>query len=54
MAAVAQLNQYLRNNGHIGSSSPITAEDIARHFWISDGGVKVENERCYQRSNCSK
>ena len=42
MATVAQLIQYLRDNGHIGSSSPITAEDLARHFGISDGVVEVE------------
>lgn len=42
MATVAQLIQYLRNNGHIGSGSPITAGDLARHFGISDGGVEVE------------
>lgn len=42
MATVAQLINYLRVNNHIGSGSPITAGDLARHFGISDGGVEVE------------
>jgi len=42
MATVQQLIQYLRGNNHIGSGSPITAGDLARHFGISDGGVEVE------------
>lgn len=42
MATVAQLIQYLTANNHIGSSSPITAGDLAKHFGISDGGVEVE------------
>lgn len=42
MATVQQLIQYLRSNNHIGSGSPVTAGDLARHFGISDGGVEVE------------
>lgn len=42
MPTVQQLIQYLRNNNHNGSGSPITAGDLARHFGISDGGVEVE------------
>jgi hypothetical protein len=42
MPTVQQLIQYLRTNNHIGSGSPITAGDLARHFGISDGGVEVE------------
>jgi len=42
MISIQQLIQYLRNNNHIGSASPITAGDLARHFGISDGGVEVE------------
>ena len=41
MATVVQLINYLRANNHIGSGSPITAGDLARHFGISDGGVEV-------------
>ena len=42
MPTVQQLINYLRANNHIGSASPITAEDLATHFGISDGGVQVE------------
>lgn len=42
MPTVVQLIQYLRSNNHIGSGSPITARDLARHFGISDGGAEVE------------
>lgn len=42
MPTVQQLIQYLRANNHIGSDSPVTAGDLARHFEISDGGVEVE------------
>ena len=42
MPTVQQLIQYLRNNNHFGSTSPITAGDLARHFGVSDGGVEVE------------
>jgi hypothetical protein len=42
MPTVQQLIQYLRTNGYTGSSSYITAGDLARHFGISDGGVEVQ------------
>lgn len=42
MATVQQLIQYLQTNKHVGSASPVTAGDLARHFGISDGGVEVE------------
>jgi hypothetical protein len=42
MPTIQQLVQYLRTNNFIGSSNPVTAEDLASHFGISDGGVQVE------------
>jgi hypothetical protein len=42
MATILQLIQYLTANNYIGKNSPITAQDLALHFGISDGGQEVE------------
>jgi len=41
MATVNQLFQYLRVNNYYGRQNPITANNLANHFGISDGGVQV-------------
>ncbi len=42
MATVNQLIKFLTANNNIGRQNPLTAEDLANHFGISDGGVQVE------------
>jgi len=41
MPTVQQLMQYLQSNSHIGKGAEITANELAQHFGISDGGQEV-------------